>query len=407
MKNPLFRQARLLPLLLPLLAALLLVLAAAAMHYSHAAPDAVVKSAPAHTDSAIDFADDAAQWSSLKVMALLTSAMPVAEAVNGRISYDENRTARVSSPIAGRVTALRVEAGDSVAAGAMLAQIDAPDLATAQSDWRKAHADERRKALAFERAQILLAGEVLARKDFEAAQADLLQAVAESARASQRLKSLNAGPGEAGLFGLRAPVAGVVAERQINPGQEVRPDLPMPLFVISDLHQLWVLVDLPEGAAGAIQRGQAVAIETDAWPGRRFDATVVLVAGALDAQTHRLQVRCAVANPQLLLKPEMFARVAFLAAAAGPGLDTPRAVQLPNTSLFSEGVYEFVFVEARHGHFVKRRVHVALRGHDSSWLDGGLRSGERVVTEGALLLNAEMANHAESQPQTPGHDHAQ
>ncbi|MBA5690766.1 efflux RND transporter periplasmic adaptor subunit, partial [Rugamonas apoptosis] len=83
---------------------------------------------------------NAPQWSSLKVSALAAGALPVAEPVNGRLTYDENRTARVSSPIAGRVTALRAEPGDSVRRGAVLASLDAPDLATAQADWRKAQA---------------------------------------------------------------------------------------------------------------------------------------------------------------------------------------------------------------------------------------------------------------------------
>ncbi|MBA5690757.1 efflux RND transporter periplasmic adaptor subunit, partial [Duganella sp. LX47W] len=86
------------------------------------------------------------------------------------------------------------EPGDSVRRGAVLASLDAPDLATAQADWRKAQADEGRKRMAYERAQALFGGEVLARKDYESAQADLAQASAETRRAAQRLSNLNAGP---------------------------------------------------------------------------------------------------------------------------------------------------------------------------------------------------------------------
>ncbi|MBA5690754.1 efflux RND transporter periplasmic adaptor subunit, partial [Rugamonas apoptosis] len=103
-------------------------------------------------------------------------------------------------------------------------------------------------------------GEVLARKDYESAQADLAQASAETRRAAQRLSNLNAGPRDDGGFGLRAPIDGVVAERQLNPGQEVRPDLPNPLFVVTDLRHLWLVVDVPERGAGAIAAGQDVAL---------------------------------------------------------------------------------------------------------------------------------------------------
>lgn len=360
-----------------------------AMRHPHAAQAPLAPVLPAAHNS-ISFAEGAPQWSSIRVQALQASPLPLAEPLNGRVVYDENLTARISSPIAGRVTALRAEPGDAVRANAVLASIDAPDLATAQADWHKARADEQRKQMAFERAQTLFQGDVLARKDYEAAEADYRQASAESARAAQRLKNLNASAAADGVFGLRAPISGVVAERRINPGQEVRPDLPDPLFVVSDLHQLSVLVDVPEREAGAIAPGQAVALESDAWPGVQFAARVSHVGQTLDPVTHRVQVRCTAPNPELKLKPEMFVRVAFL-----PEDKARQAVQLPNASLFVEGMYEYVFVEVRHGTFEKRRVHIALRGHDSSFVDSGLQGGERVVTEGAFLLNAEVAAHAE------------
>jgi len=139
-----------------------------------------------------------------------------------------------------------------------------------------------------------------------------------------------------------------------------------------------------------VHAGQKVSLDSDAWPGQHFDATVAHVGQTLDPVTHRVQVRCVVPNADLKLKPEMFVRVALLADDG-----QRRAVQLPNGSLFVEGMYEFVFVETRHGNFEKRRVHIALRGHDSSYADSGLKDGDRVVTEGAFLLNAEVAAHAE------------
>ena len=350
-------------------------------------------SAPAASAAAaseVSFAANAPQLSSLKVVALDSVPMPVSDPINGRISYDENLTARISSPIAGRITALHAEAGDTVARGFVLARIDAPDLATAEADWRKAQSDEARKHLALTRAQTLFDGDVLARKDLESALADQQQASAETRRAAQRMRNLNASGKEDGTFGLQTPLAGIVAERQINPGQEVRPDLPNPLFVVTDLRHLWVIVDVPEQAAGAIRPGQGVSLETAAYPGQRFAARVERVGLTLDPGTRRIQVRCAVANPALLLKPEMFARVSFLPIEGGK-----QAIALPNTSLFAEGMYDFVFVETRPGTFVKRRVGVALRGQEASFVSTGLASGERVVTEGAFLLNAEVAANAQ------------
>ncbi|MDP9109123.1 MAG: efflux RND transporter periplasmic adaptor subunit, partial [Pseudomonadota bacterium] len=345
--------------------------------------------AAAHRAENISFAANAPELSSLKINAVSAVALPLADALNGRITYDENLTTRISAPIQGRVTALHAEIGDPVARGAVLAELDSPDLATAEADWRKAQADQVRKNLALQRARTLFEGEVLARKDLESAQADFQQAAAETRRTVLRMKNLNAGGREDGRFVLQSPIAGIVVDRQINPGQEVRPDLPNPLFVVTDFSRLWVVVDVPERSAATLHRGQHATIDTDAWPEQHFDAVIDRVGLALDPATRRIQVRCTVRNPERKLKPEMFARVSFL-----PGDGSLRAFPVPNTSLFSEGVYSYLFVETAAHTFERRRVNVTLRGRERSYVDNGLHEGDRIVTEGAFLLNAEVAGDA-------------
>lgn len=366
---------------------------AAGVQYLQRAHAAALPAAAVAASSAepgvLHFAANAPQMATLKIAAVSAVPLPASAALNGRIAYDENVTTRVSSPVLGRVLALHADSGARVARGALLADLDSPDLASAEADWRKAQADEMRKQLAYQRADTLFRGEVLARKDYESADADFQQARAETRRAALRMHSLNAAGSDNGRFALRAPLAGTIADRQINPGQEVRPDAPAPLFVISDLRHLWLLVDVPESALASVRQGQAVSVETDAYPGRRFSATVAHVAPVLDPQTRRIQVRCTLDNADGALKPEMFARAAFL---AGDG--STLAVALPNTSLFAEGVYSYVFVEKQPGTFEKRRVNVRVKGRDSSFVDAGVSAGERVVTEGAFLLNAEVASNA-------------
>jgi cobalt-zinc-cadmium efflux system membrane fusion protein len=169
---------------------------------------------------------------------------------------------------------------------------------------------------------------------------------------------------------------------------EPRPDLPNPLFVVSDPTRLWLLVDVPERSLALVKPGQKVSLETDAFPDARFAATVDKVGYALDPVTRRVQVRCRVENPDGRLRPEMYARVTFLS-------DSGRsAIAVPNAGLVTEGVNTYAFVESSPGVFQKRQVGLALRGREISHVDSGLKAGERIVVEGALLLNAEMASHA-------------
>jgi cobalt-zinc-cadmium efflux system membrane fusion protein len=326
----------------------------------------------------------AAQLFAIKVKRAEVFPVPLSEPLNGRVTFNENFTARVSSPIAGRVVELKAQAGDAVKAGDALAFLDSPDLAAAVADSRKAEADESRKKLALERAKPRYEGQVLPRKDLESAEADFAQARAETQRAMLRLRNLAPGGASGEKFALRTPVSGVVADRQINPGMEVRPDLPNPLFIITNPARLWVLIDLPERDLPKVAPGQAVSVEVDAWPDERFPARIEKVGEMVDPATRRVQVRCAVANPQHKLKPEMYARVTLLAD------ETRKAVRVPNTALVTEGLYSYVFVERSPGVFERRRVALAVQDRDYSYVEAGVRDGERVVVIGSVLLNSEL-----------------
>ena len=318
-----------------------------------------------------------------------TAPVPLSEPLNGRVAFDESYTARVSSPVSGRVLELRHQLGDPVAAGAVLAVIDAPDLGAAQADLAKAKADENRKELALRRARELFTGDVLPRKDLESSEADLAQVKAETQRAALRLANLN--PRHAPLTGQRmalvTPLAGVVAERKANIGMEVRPDLADPLFVVTDLKRVQVVVDLPEQYLAKVAPRQPVSVEVDAWPGERFRGRVDRIAPGVDPATRRIQVRCSVENTELKLRPEMYARVSLLAD------EQKVAVRIPNSALISDGLYSFVFVEREPGVYQKRKVELAVQDRDFSYVAAGIGPAERIVTRGALLLNSDLAGH--------------
>ena len=330
------------------------------------------------------------QLAAIRIAPVEAAPVPLSEPLPGRVAYNENFTSRLSVPIAGRVISVRADVGDSVRAGAPLIVIDAPDLAAANADVQKARADEGLKRKAAERAATLLEAGVIARKESESAEADLSQAVAESQRAQSRLKNLVPhGATTASGYVLSAPISGVVTERQINPGMEVRPDMQSPLFVVSDPSRLWIVVDVPERSIAKVQRGHPIGVEVDAYPDAVFHAVIDRVGETLDPATRRVQVRAVVDNRDRRLKPEMFARATLLAD------ENKRAVRVRNSSLIVEGLYSYVFVEREPGAFEKRRVELSVQDRQWSYLASGLAEGERVVSVGPLLLATELKSGRE------------
>lgn len=344
------------------------------------------KSATHKTSDTLRFEANAPQLTFLKIKEVETFPEPLVEALNARIAYDDNHTARVYSPIAGRVTKINGEVGQPVKSGDTLLQIDSPDYAAAASDNAKAEADLQRKQQAFERAKQLYDVQGIAHRDLETAEADWHQAEAEALRAKARLNNLSSkAKSTDGQFNLRAPLSGIVTERQVNAGSEVRPDAQAPLFVITDPHHLWVLIDLPEQQLGKISVGQPVFVEVDAYPDEIFYGRVTVIGETIDPVTRRIQVRCYLGNPERKLKPEMYARVT-------PDVDSEALLpRIPNSTLFTQGVENFVFVELSPGVLQRRKVELALQSHEYSYVKQGLQAGDRVVTSGALLLNSELS----------------
>lgn len=324
------------------------------------------------------------QLNSLKVEAVTEIPVPTTEPLNGKIVFDENKTARIFSPVAGRALSVQAQFGDSVKAGQPLLVMDSPDVGSAVADVRKAQADLALKQQALERNRMLVEGGVLAKKELEAAEADWSSAHAEQTRASARLKNLGVSASANDRFVLRSPIAGVIVDRKVNLGSEVRPDATDPLFLITDPRQVWANIDLPERDLSRISQGQRISVQVDAYPDDTFEGEIKTIGVMVDPTTRRIPVRCQIESKGKL-KPEMYARITPLDS------NQHRVVRVPNNALITEGLYSYVFVEQQPLHFSKRRVVLDLQRREYATVKSGLNAGERVVTTGAILLNSDLS----------------
>ena len=344
----------------------------------------VPAASPAH--DRVRYPEGAAQLTMIQSRAIPASPIPTTDPLSARIAYDENVTARIGAGFSGRIVAVKAAPGDKVKAGQVLAEIDSPDYGSARADLDKARSDEERKRLVLERARELVAGEGVAAKDIEMAQAEYAQARAETARADMRLRNLNPAslPVRGQRIGLVSPVSGVVTERSATLALEVGPGQAAPLFVVTDPNRLWLMIDLPERLLSRLKLGNTVMVESDAYPGERFDAKIMQTGQVVDQNTRRIPVRARLDNPDGVLLPEMFVR-ATLYQDRGSG------VQVPNSAIVHRGVYSYVFVETAPGEFQRREVKLLAHGSETTYVAEGLKGGERVVVTGAMLLDAEIS----------------
>lgn len=296
----------------------------------------------------------------------------------GRLVWNEERTVRIVPPLPGRVTRILAEPGRRVAAGATLALISSAEFGQAHAEWRKAESDARLATQAYARASELKAAGVIAEREWQQAEAEHARARAEAGRAVARMRALGGARGEAQTYALTTPIAGVVVERNLNPGQEVRPEAPPP-FVVTDPASLWVQLDASEADLAHLRPGQPLAIEARQYPGIRFAGEIAHVADFVDPQSRTIKVRGKVANPDRRLKGEMFVTASI---ALPPGTH-PR---LPSPAVFLIGAERYVFVEEAPGRYERRRVRLGAEHDGRVEVLSGVAVGERVVTEGSLHL---------------------
>ncbi len=302
-----------------------------------------------------------------------------------QLALDEDHTVRVTSPVAGRVRSLDAQPGDQVAAGGALAHIASGDVAQAQSDLQRADAAFALASAALTRTRDLFAHQVVAQRDLQQAIGDSTQARAERDRAAARVQQLGAPGGVGQDFVLRAPLRGEVVDRVANPGMEVRPDLPQPLFTISSLDTLWLTASVYERDLAMVHRGERVVFTSEALPGRRVVATVSYVGAVLEPATRTAVLRAVVANRDGALRPATFGELQVIAP------DRAGVLVVPTLALITHGDETVVFVQTTPGTFVLRPVTVGADDGETAVIESGLRAGEVIVTRGSLLLSGEAA----------------
>lgn len=330
----------------------------------------------------------------IEVAAVARRSLTLRLLTSGRAAFDETRVAHVFSPVSGRVTRVLARFGETVRRGAALAAIDSPDLASAWADFAKARADLAAAERELSRQKGLFESHAGAQRDLEQAEDNAEKARAELERASLKLKLLHA-PAEGGAtqeFLLRAPIGGEVINRTATPGLEVQgmlsaANVVQELFTVGALDPIWIWGDVHEQDLGRVRKGQKVGITSVAYPGRDFSGAVDFVADVLDPQTHTARLRCAVANPGRLLKPEMFVSLAV-------ETDRREALAIPRRSVVRSADHLVVLVDAGRSpdgrtRFLERVVRTG--DSDDGWIsvESGLAEGERIAVAGSILLTGE------------------
>jgi cobalt-zinc-cadmium efflux system membrane fusion protein len=303
-----------------------------------------------------------------------------------RLVWNEELTQRIYPAFAGRVLSLQADIGQSVQAGQVLATLASPEFGAAQADTAKAMADAQVAESALARHRTLFDADVISRKELDMTEADALRARAELARAQGRTRMYGSAQGVNQQLGLTASIHGVVVERNLSAGQEVRPDQGGPgntaLFVVSDPRVLWVQIDAREADTASLLPGTPFTLSLPNFPGQSFEAKITATGDFIDSNTRAIKVRGVIENRQRQLKAEMLGTARIERKLAAGVLVPASAVQL-------RGIEHWAYVQIEPGVFEPRLVKLGYEGLKDVLIVEGVKAGELVVKDNSLLLARE------------------
>lgn len=302
----------------------------------------------------------------------------------GEIAADPDRSARVSSPVAGRVVDVRFREGSVVKKGDVLAVLRIPEIGKV----RAAHSATLAKAASAkanaERLEGLADKGLSPKQEAVAARAEADALAAESKALAEQLQALGMGAGGQGSeLSLRAPVGGTVVTRDAVVGQPVSTE--QTIASIADLSEVWFLARVFEKDLGRLDVGAAAEVVLNAYPSEHWSGKVEYVGKQIDPIARTVTARVRLENRGDALRLGLFG--AARVVAKGERAGEPVLV-VPRSAVTIVAGKTAVFVRVGDGEFEMHEVTIGDAAAGKVRVLSGLREGEQVVVEGAFTVKS-------------------
>ena len=313
------------------------------------------------------------------------------ELTDGKIAFNGDTLTPVYSPYSGRVTRVIAALGAVVKRGQPLFELEATEYAQGETDLLAALAQLKLGNINEERKHAAYDAHGGSLQDWQQSQNDLAVAKANLAAVRNRLRILGLADetidaiGERGtpdaLIPVTAPIAGLVVDRQLGPGQVLTAGGATALYTIADLSAVWLVANVREAEAPQVRLGQDVTVHVLALPDRDYKARLNFVGAAGDPTSRRVPVHAVIDSANGALKPEMYANFAIVTS---PDSEAPAVSQ---QAVIHEGETARVWVMLTDHDVGLRQIRIGRQRDGRVEVLEGLATGQLVITRGALFID--------------------
>lgn len=305
----------------------------------------------------------------------------------GRVEFDETRLTTVNIKVEGWIEKLYADyTGKYVKKGTPLAEIYSPELLSIQMEylnllkWRPSLGIRSQRNMEFTLGDRTNIVGKLTIYDIDPLVDVVKQKFALWEIPEKFITEIETRNRPVRTLTIESPVDGYVFQKPVFNGTRVGPG--DKIFDIVDLSTVWVLADIYEYEIPFVKAGQNARITLSYYPRKEFPARVDFVYPSLSGQTRTVKARFVLSNPDLLLKPQMFADVEMEA-------DLGERLAIPETAVLDTGKRQIVYVDSEDGFFSARQVKVGDRADGMVEVVGGLKAGEKVAASAVFLIDSE------------------
>ncbi len=307
-------------------------------------------------------------------------------ALSGEVNFNENAVVKVFPRGSGQVLQSTVSLGDYVHRGQALAVIRSADVAGSYSDLTGASADLAIAKRQMDNAQSLYKAGMSSEREYTEAKQAYEKAAAARGKV-QSMISINGGGSSnaSGRYVITAPIDGYVVEKKVAAGSFLRADAADNLFTISDLKNVWVSANVYEADIPKVKEGYEVKVKVAPYPDKEFNGRIEKISQVLDPQSKAMRVRITLANPEMLLKPDMFAKVIV------SNKESASAISIPTKALIAQDGKNYVVTYRSKSDLDIAEVNILKTIGEHTYLSGGVQPGQMVVTKEQLLIFNQLA----------------
>lgn len=310
-----------------------------------------------------------------------------------KLITNQDYEALVGSLVAGRVHEVFVKEGDFVKEGQVLMHVEGLEIGEIIASYLKAKSSLDYYKAAYDRQKTLIEQNVGSQKSLQEAKAEYEKAVAEYNAEDKRIdavgltkeeaeKEEDASTEKSGYLPIKAPISGIVVERNVVIGQLVEANTTA--FKVMNISNLWAEGQIYEKDLTKLIGKPKVEFTTSAYPNEKFKGEVILIGQTIDEHSRTIKVRASLQNTNNKLKPNMFGEL-FI-----PISSNTRGIIIPTDAMVKDGNESYVFLVENDSTFMRRNVEIGIEFAGMREVVSGLKKGEKIVSKGVFFLKSEL-----------------